>query len=342
MKWLIFMRNLYLIFYLFFSVQLLYSQDYKQFYKHADLADSAFQLSDFETAANHYLELFQLQSPKGATDFHRLPSSRAYAMSNHLDTAFEQLFYIAEGKYHFLAYYTPTKKDLEDDTLLISLKQDKRWEKLLKLIEERNELILSRLDTVLMNEIEEMRNEDQKYRSQFYQTREKYGQKSKELKELDSLQTVLDIENKRKLENIVQKYGWPGITLIGFETSYSLFLIIQHQDVEVQLKYLPLIQEKFEQGELIIGTYQMLMDRISMRQNSEQLYGTQTCYDFETKKYYLCPLFNPDSINERLYNLGLGSFEKSYKQMMGENWDVEKYKQNLLKYKAAYKRDLPK
>lgn len=333
------MRKIIVILNLFFGVQLVYSQDYKLFNEHVELADSAFQLNDFETAANHYLKLFQLQSPKGATDFHRLPSSRAYAMSNQLDAAFEQLFFIAEGKYHFLAYYTPTRKDLEDDSLLAALKQDKRWEKLLLLFDERNEVITSKLDSTLILEIEEMKIDDQKYRSQVYQTREKYGQNSKKLKELDSLQTVLDIENKRKLENIVQKYGWPGITLIGFETSYSLFLLIQHQDIEVQLKYLPLIKEKFEQGELIIATFQMLKDRISMHQNSEQLYGTQTCYDFETKKYYLCPMSNPDDVNERYYNLGLGSFEKSYRKMMGESWDVEKYKQNLPTYKAAYKRD---
>jgi hypothetical protein len=103
-------------------------------------------------------------------------------MSNNLDAAFEQLIYIAEGKRHFLAYYTPTRKDLNEDTLLFSLQRDKRWEKLLQLSDERNEQIESKLNHSLIKEIEEMKLDDQKFRNEIYETRDKYGVGSKQVK----------------------------------------------------------------------------------------------------------------------------------------------------------------
>jgi hypothetical protein len=198
-------------------------------------------------------------------------------MSNNLDAAFEQLFYIADGKRHFLIYYTPTRGDLNEDSLLFNLQKDKRWEKLLQLIDERHVLINSKLNHTLIKEIEEMKIDDQKYRNEFSATREKYGVDSKELQKLNKLQAEIDKRNEMRLEKIVDEHGWPGIDIIGFYPSGDLFFVIQHQDIEIQQKYLPLIKESFEEGKFIPGAYEMLLDRISMRENHEQLYGSQDC-----------------------------------------------------------------
>ena len=314
------------------------SQIYKEFWDLRDTADSLFKIADYNGASDNYMKLFQLETPKGRTDFYRFPSAQAYAMSNNLDAAFEQLFYIAEGKLHFLTYYTPTRKDLNEDTLLFSLQQDKRWEKLLQLSDERNEQIESKLNHTLIKEIEEMKIDDQKYRNEFSATREKYGVDSKELQKLNKLQAEIDKRNEMRLEKIVDEYGWPGIDVIGFHTDFSLFLVIQHQEVEIQQKYLPLINKSFEEGKFIPGAFEMLLDRISMRENHEQLYGTQSCYDYETKQYYICPIANPDQLNQRRFELGVDSFEKAVLRS-NEPWDVEEYKRILPEHKSIYERD---
>jgi hypothetical protein len=151
----------------------------------------------------------------------------------------------------------------------------------------------------------------------------------------------LDLANFIRLEKIVDEYGWPGIDVLGFHTDCSLFFVIQHQDIEIQQKYLPLIIESFEQGKFVLGAYEMLLDRISMSENHEQLYGTRSCCDYETKQYYICPIANPDQLNLRRYELGLDSFEKAVLRS-NEPWDVEEYKRNLPEQKAVYERDLLK
>lgn len=332
------MKNLTLLLLLWCFNGTTLGQDYKVFWELADNADSLVKSENYEEATDNYLRLFQLETPKGRTDFYRYPSAQAYAMSNNLDAAFEQLFYIADGKRHFLYFYIPTSEELNEDSLLVSLQKDKRWEKLLQLSDERNERLASQLDSTLMEEIETMKRDDQKYRGKFYETRAQYGDDSKQFKNLVKQQDKLYELNKNKLELIVNKHGWPGIDLIGSDASYSLFLVIQHQDVDVQLKYLPLIEEKHEQGNFIPGAFVMLKDRISMRQNHEQLYGTQFFYDKLEKKYFISPIANPELLNERRYQQGLVSYEKE----SGKPWDIEEYKRNLPALKEAYERNLPK
>lgn len=314
------------------------SQIYKEFWDIRDTADSLFKIADYNGASDNYMKLFQLETPKGRTDFYRFPSAQAYAMSNNLDAAFEQLFYIAEGKSYSLVYYIPTSEDLNEDTLLINLQKDKRWEKLLQVIDERHELINSKLNHPLIKEIEEMKIDDQKYRTNYYETRDTYGIGSKQLKKLQKGMLKMDLANFIRLEKIVDEYGWPGIDLIGFYPCGDMFFIIQHQDVEIQERYLPLIEEQFEHGNFAAGHYSMLLDRIAMSKNHEQLYGTQLCYDFETKTSYICPIANPDQLNLRRYELGLDSFEKAVLRS-NEPWDVEEYERNLPEQKAIYERD---
>ena len=151
----------------------------------------------------------------------------------------------------------------------------------------------------------------------------------------------MDESNAIRLEKIVDEYGWPGIDIIGFHPCGDMFFIIQHQDVEIQERYLPLIEKQFEKGNFLFGAYAMLLDRISMSKNHEQLYGTQTCYDYETKTSYICPISNPDQLNLRRYELGLDSFEKAVLRS-NETWDIEEYKKNLPEHKAVYERGLLK
>ena len=160
------------------------SQIYKEFWDLRDTADSLFKIADYNGASDNFMKLFQLETSKGRTDFYRYPSAQAYAMANNLDAAFEQLFYIAEGKRHFLTYYTPTRGDLNEDSLLFNLQKDKRWEKLLQLSDERNEQIESKLNHTLIKEIEEMKIDDQKYRKDYYETRKKYGVGSKQVQKV--------------------------------------------------------------------------------------------------------------------------------------------------------------
>jgi hypothetical protein len=88
----------------------------------------------------------------------------------------------------------------------------------------------------LRTELEKMLDEDQKLRAQSEAIEEKYGPDSKELRALWAEQEAVDKKFLRRLEEIIQRYGWPGVRLVGSEASLAAFLILQHADYEYQKK----------------------------------------------------------------------------------------------------------
>ena len=311
------------------------------YYKYENIADSLFKIQKYEEASENFIRMYELKTPKGVGDFQRYKAAQAFAMSNKVDLSFEQLLYIAQGKRHFLYIYTPTKEDLVENSLLENLTKDTRWKELLKLTEAINEEVESKLDSTLIKESELIFERDQEYRGLLYEAIDQYGRDSKEVTNLDSLQALNDSINLVKLDSIVSIHGWPGIDIIGFSGSHRISLIIKHSSFAIQDKYVPLIKNAFSKGNFIPGDYIMIMDAYSLHKNGTQIYGSQDCYDSENDEYYLCPLTDPDNINERRFTIGLSSIQSDLKRR-GIVFDLEEYKRNLPELKAAYKRDLEK
>jgi len=87
----------------------------------------------------------------------------------------------------------------------------------------------------------------------------------------------IDADNLARLKVILQKYGWPGPGLVGKDGADAAFLIVQHADYDhaFQKKMLPLIRKEYLAGRQSGNNYALLLDRVLVREDKPQIYGTQ-------------------------------------------------------------------
>ncbi|MEW7280138.1 BT_3928 family protein [Aquimarina sp. 2201CG1-2-11] len=126
-------------------------------------------------------------------------------------------------------------------------------------------------------------------------------------------QHKIDSTNTEFVTQILEKHGYPGKSLVGEETSMAAWLVIQHSN-KIE-KYLPMIKEAGEKGELGKDLVAMMEDRYLMNQGLEQIYGTQgktiTASD-KTSISFIWPIKNPESVNKRRKEIGLEESIEEY------------------------------
>lgn len=84
-----------------------------------------------------------------------------------------------------------------------------------------------------------------------------------------------DRRNQQRVSEIADKYGWPKQSLVGSLAATSAFLVVQHADLEYQLKYLDSVREASLEGEASKTNFALLEDRVLLRQGKPQRYGSQ-------------------------------------------------------------------
>lgn len=99
----------------------------------------------------------------------------------------------------------------------------------------------------------------------------------------------------------------------------------QHSNVETQLKYLPMLRDAVKKGNANAGDLALLEDRVALRQNKKQIYGSQIGWNKETEQYYVFPIVNPEKVDERRAGVGLRPLSK-YLDHWDLNWDIEEHK----------------
>src|SRR5262245_6414582 len=75
----------------------------------------------------------------------------------------------------------------------------------------------------------------------------------------------VDSCNLAQVEKLISRYGWMGKSVIGVRGNYTLWLVIQHADLPIQEKYLPLIGKSVAEGESRPIDLAYLRDRVLMR-----------------------------------------------------------------------------
>ncbi|WP_407704770.1 DUF6624 domain-containing protein [Tenacibaculum tangerinum] len=165
---------------------------------------------------------------------------------------------------------------------------------------------------------------------------EKYGRESAEMKEHWKLINETDSINLIKIKKILDERGWLGQKVIGNQGNSTLFLVIQHSDLETQLKYLPMMREAVKIGNASASSLALLEDRVALRQGKRQIYGSQIGRDQETGEYYVSPLIEPEKVNERRAEVGLGTIE-DYIKNWNMTWDLEKHKQRTKEIESEKK-----
>jgi hypothetical protein len=193
------------------------------------------------------------------------------------------------------------------------------------------------IDKLLITQLDTIHQEDQKYRLQILEVLEKSKRSESDNLELISLIETMnekDSINLLKIEKILNEYGWLSSDVIGEEGNKTLFLVIQHSDLETQLKYLPMMRDAVKIGNLKSKYFALLEDRIALRQGKRQIYGSQIDKDYDTGESYVYPLIEPEKVNERRGKVGLVPIEDYLKRAVGMTWDVEKHKERTKKIES--------
>lgn len=288
-------------------------------------SDDAYDKKEFRACAEAFAEGFKLHEK--VPSYHRYNAACCWALAGEVDPAFEQLLRIAEK-----GNYTDYEHTLKDSDLN-SLHDDERWNKVIDMMKANVAKLEENYNWNLVNELKVVYEEDQKYRRQLRDVRKEHGNDSEEVKALWETINEKDAINLEKVTKIIDEHGWLGSDIISKQGNSALFLVIQHADLETQLKYLPIMREAVEKGNARGSSLALLEDRTALRQGKRQTYGSQIGTDPDTDQKYVLPLEDPDNVDKRRAEVGLGPLAE-YTGFFDFEWDVEAYKKQLPEIEA--------
>lgn len=123
-----------------------------------------------------------------------------------------------------------------------------------------------------------------------------------------------DSLNRVVVDSLLQN-GWPEE--LSEQSNQTIWLIIDHGDVEYQERYLPLIEQQAMRGIISLADYATLSDRVNVRRQRPQRYGTQTGYtqrDGETFTY-VYPIEDISKLDSLRLSVGLDSMHIYLRQV---------------------------
>ncbi|MCL2132587.1 MAG: hypothetical protein FWH36_09120, partial [Lentimicrobiaceae bacterium] len=189
-------------------------------------------------------------------------------------------------------------------------------------------------DKYLVAMLDTIFEEDQKYRKELSDIEKKYGGMSEEMQEQWKIIHQKDSINLIKITKILDERGWLGSDVIGVEGNQTLYLVIQHSNTETREKYLPMMREAVKNGNANAFNLAYLEDRTALGKGEKQIYGSQVLYYYETGEHFVQPLIDPENVDKRRAEVGLGTMQDYLFSNFGMNWDVEEYKKKLSEYEA--------
>lgn len=125
-----------------------------------------------------------------------------------------------------------------------------------------------------------------------------------------------DRKNTEYLKKLVAEQGWPTISRVGEQASAKAWLLIQHADHDpaFQLMALRLMQPLVVKGEVSKRNYAYLYDRVMLKLNGKQRFGTQFS-GCEGDEYKLRPLEDEKRLAELRVQYELEPVSENRKRM---------------------------
>jgi hypothetical protein len=314
----------------FLAFNFCFGQSQQKYSELVNEASNYFESKEYLKSGQKYSEAFASLGDRGAVH-DRYNAACAWALANKVDSAFVQLYRIAK-KGNYTNY-----NQLTTDLSLNRLHSDKRWKQVVEIVKLNKEKAEANLDKALVAILDTVYQEDQKYRQQIEGIADNYGWESEEMKAHWTIINKIDSINLIKVKKILDEHGWLGSDIIGSKGSEALFLVIQHSDLATQEKYLPLMRDAVKKGKANSSALALLEDRVALRQGKKQIYGSQVEQDTQTGKYYILPLEDPDNVDKRRSEMGLGKLQ-DYVSIWNITWDVEEYKKKLPEIEAKQKK----
>jgi Family of unknown function (DUF6624) len=131
----------------------------------------------------------------------------------------------------------------------------------------------------------------------------KYGYDSEEMDSLFNKMNCFDSSSLVYVEKVISGHGWLGKSTIGESANTTLFLTVQHSDLETIEKYFPLLQKSAESKESRKSDMAKMKDRILVLTGEKQVYGTQ--FHMVNGKSERYPIEDEKNLNKRRRKVGL-------------------------------------
>jgi len=168
-----------------------------------------------------------------------------------------------------------------------------------------------KLDKKLAAQLTIIYKNDQQYRVAAIAAAKKHGAYSQQDNDLMKKQDAADLSNLAKVEKIIAAYGYPGKSMVGAQ-SKVVFMVVQHNDLEAQEKYLPLFTKAAEKGELDRALLPLMIDRVRTGKGQLQVYGTQL-HEQKDGSIQIQAIEDEINVNIRRKAAGLPPLEDYYK-----------------------------
>ncbi|MGO3181993.1 MAG: DUF6624 domain-containing protein [Aequorivita sp.] len=298
-----------------------FGQDEEKYSELTNEAWSLYETKDYKQSAEKYSEAFIALGNTGYVP-DRYNAACSWALAKEIDSSFVQLLKIAEKGNYTNYNHISTDSDLD------ILHSDQRWREVLALVKTNKEKEEANFDKPLVAVLDTIYEEDQGLRKQLGEVEQKYGRNSEEMKSYWNTIAEKDSINLIKIQNILDERGWLGQDVIGRRGNTTLFLVIQHSDLPVQEKYLPMMRDAVAKGNARASSLALLEDRVALAQGKKQIYGSQVGRNPDSGVYYVSPLEDPDNVDKRRAEVGLQPLQ-DYISHWDMTWDVEKYKREL-------------
>lgn len=155
------------------------------------------------------------------------------------------------------------------------------------------------MNTALSEELIKMAKEDIQLRNKLATVGSPFNSYHPRLKALHD-------RNAKRLDELVEKFGWPGKSKVGEEAAHAAWLILQHAIAHpaLQRKCFPLLVEQVQAGDISPHEMAMLEDRIRCFEGRPQRFGTQFDWD-EHQLMSPLPVDDMKLVEERRMNIGL-------------------------------------
>ena len=155
----------------------------------------------------------------------------------------------------------------------------------------------------LLDELLAMARRDTDMRAHLLQAGKLYGEYADEMRQIHE-------ENAKRLSEMVDRHGWPGVSVVGLEGCRAAWLIAQHSicTPALQRKFLAVMQRASESGDVPRKLVACLTDRIRSNEGKPQLYGTVLAWN--EKGELTCELEDPANVDARRQEVGLPPFRE--------------------------------
>lgn len=146
---------------------------------------------------------------------------------------------------------------------------------------------LSKSKTDIDSILEKIMDTDQILREKFNYALDNFGENSPEFRLATKRINRGDSINQKQIDSIFHKYGWLCPPIVSEKSSKAYFYVIQHAQYEFQRKYKNHVIEAYEKGIINKHENYFFIDRLSIREQKYQKYGTQIMTDNIGNNYFV-------------------------------------------------------